>query len=370
MKIVYLTDQTYLHGGIEKVLSQKTNYLSEVEGDEVIILTHSQHGKLPVYPFSKKIRVIDIGINYQAGTSYFHPRNLQKIVKHRRKLKKVLAEIKPDIVVSSSYGPDYYFIPEACGAVPSIKEYHTTAYFRKKPAGAKGIILDYLTKRADCKYSRRILLNEDEVKLYSGNNLEVIPNPTDLDSRTCNLTPKKIIAAGRISYQKNFEDLLTAFKLVEADFPDWEVHVYGENYLGRQEEIQKMITESGLSDRFVFKGVTADLKETFLSYSVYAMTSVHETFPMVLLEALSVGLPIVSYDCPTGPSRIITDKEDGYLVPYLNSKIFAEKLAEVLANEEMRVKMGQKAKENAKRFEISKVMEKWKVLFNDLTVKL
>lgn len=366
MKILYLTDQTYLHGGIEKVLSQKTNYLAEITGEEVVILTHSQQGKKPVYSFSEKIRMIDLDINYQTGTSYFHPTNLQKLMKHRTKLKEMLGAINPDIVVSSSFGPDYYFIPELCGTVPSVKEYHTTAHFRKKSSGVKDRILEYFTKRADRQYSKRILLNEDELKFYSGKNLAVIPNPTELDNRTCSLIPKKIIAAGRISYQKNFEDLVTAFKLLEAYFPDWEVHVYGEDYLARQAEIQKMIDHKGLTGRFVFKWVTADLKETFLGYSIYAMTSVHETFPMVLLEALSVGLPVVSYDCPTGPSRIISDKEDGFLVPYLNSSIFAEKLKKLMASEDLRKQMGGVAKINAERFEISKVMAQWKDLFDNL----
>ena len=122
-----------------------------------------------------------------------------------------------------------------------------------------------------------------------------------------------------------------------------------------------------MEKNFIFKGVTSDLKTTFLDYSVYAMTSVHETFPMVLLEALSVGLPIVSYDCPTGPSRIIQNNEDGYIVPYKNSIIFAEQLKRLMGDEQLRKTMGLQAKKNAARFEISVVMQQWKNLFKNLT---
>ena len=105
------------------------------------------------------------------------------------------------------------------------------------------------------------------------------------------------------------------------------------------------------------------------NYSIYAMTSETECFPMVLLEALSVGMPIVSYDSPTGPKHILTNNEDSFLVPYKNLDIFVEKLEELMQNESLRQKMGQKGLENAQRFSIEKVMHQWKDLFTSLTTK-
>jgi len=369
MKILYLTDQIYLHGGIEKVLSQKSNYLADIALEDVIILTHSQLGKKPVYHFSTRIMHLDLDVNYEVGLSYFHPSNLLKIRQHRKELKKAIKNLNPDVVISSSFGPDYYFIPDVCGRIPAIKEYHTTAYFDADKLSIKDRILLYLARRADRKYAKRVVLNEDEMPFYSGSNVTIIPNPTEIDGRKCSLEPKKIIAAGRISYQKNFEALLSAFMLIQREFPDWEVHIYGEDYLDRQRDIQKQVDEAGLQDRFLFKGVTKDLKETFLGYSIYAMTSIHETFPMVLLEALSTGLPIVSYDCPTGPNRIVTSDKDGFIVPYKNSAIFAERLKQLMMNEDLRKQMGAQAKHNAKRFEIATVMSQWKELLNELTAK-
>ena len=129
MKILYLTDQTYFHGGIEKVLSQKANYLAEVSGDEVTIVTYNQQNKIPVYSFSEKIRMIDLEINYEIGKSYFHPVNLKKIPKHRNALKKIIREIQPDVVVSCSFGPDFYFIPSLEKQFPKIKEFHSSRHF-------------------------------------------------------------------------------------------------------------------------------------------------------------------------------------------------------------------------------------------------
>ena len=111
MKILYLTDQTYLHGGIEKVLSQKANYLADVLEDEVTIVTYNQQQHQPCYFLSNKIHIVDLEINYEIDKSYFHPNNLKKVPHHRSALKTVIQERKPDVIVSSSFGPDFYFIP-------------------------------------------------------------------------------------------------------------------------------------------------------------------------------------------------------------------------------------------------------------------
>ena len=366
MKILYLTDQTYLHGGIEKVLSQKANYFADVSGDEVTIITYNQRGKAPIYAFSEKIRRIDLGINYEIGRSYFHPVNLKKIPKHRTALKNILREIQPDVVISASFGPDFYFIPALEKHIPKIKEFHATRHFTNEPSSFRDKILRTFTEKIERNYDALVLLNADEVPFYKVNNHVIIPNPTEVDERICELSKNRIVAAGRISFQKNFEDLLEIFSNVIRDFPDWEVHIYGDDYLGRRAEIEKRIAQLSLEKNFIFKGVTSDLKTTFLDYSVYAMTSVHETFPMVLLEALSVGLPIVSYDCPTGPSRIIQNNEDGYIVPYKNSIIFAEQLKRLMGDENLRKSMGLQAKKNASCYEISTVMQQWKNLFTSL----
>ena len=171
------------------------------------------------------------------------------------------------------------------------------------------------------------------------------------------------MAAGRISPVKNFGDLIEAFSRVRQQFPDWELHFWGEDYLGTQNSHQQKIEELGLQKQILFKGVTPDLKKEMENYSIYAMTSETECFPMVLLEALSVGLPVISYDSPTGPKHILTNNEDSFLVPYKNLDIFVEKLKKLMQNENLRHEMGQKGAENVKRFNIKIIMQQWEDLF-------
>lgn len=366
MKVLYLTDQTYLHGGVEKVLSQKANWIADCSQDEVIIATYNQKGKQPVYPFSLKIKMLDLGVNYEIGKSYFHPTNLRKMPKHRRKLQMLFSEIQPDLVVSCNFGPDFYFLPFIGKNTPKIKEFHSSRFFYGSNQSIKNKILHRLNSIIERRFERIVVLNEDEKSFYAGSNVTVIPNPTQPSEYTADPTSKRILAAGRISPVKNFGDLVESFAKTAKEIPGWELHFFGEDYLGVQAKLQSRIDELGLSHCIKFMGVTHDLKKEMQMYSIYAMTSDTECFPMVLLESLSVGLPMVSYNSPTGPKHIVTDGEDGIMVPYKNLDIFTEKLKLLMSNETLRKKMGENAKENAKRFEISKVMHQWKELFYKL----
>ncbi|WP_234110730.1 glycosyltransferase family 4 protein [Chryseobacterium sp. R2A-55] len=367
MKVLYLTDQTYLHGGVEKVLSQKANWLANRSDDEVIIATYNQNGNQPVYPFSPNIRMLDMGVNYEIGKSYFDSINLSKIPKHRRKLQALFNEIQPDLVVSCSFGPDFYFLPFIGKSIPKIKEFHSSRFFYRKNRSIKDRILHRLSSIIEKKFECIVVLNEDERSFYTGDKVAVIPNPTELSEYRADGTSKKILAAGRISPVKNFGDLIESFAKAAKEIPDWELHFFGEDYLGIQAKLQSRTDELGLSHQIKFMGVTDDLKKEMQTYSIYAMTSETECFPMVLLESLSVGLPVISYNSPTGPKHIVTDGEDGMMVPYKNLDIFTEKLKLLMSNENLRQKMGENARENARRFEISKVMNQWKKLFHHLT---
>lgn len=367
MKIVYLTDQTYLHGGVEKVLSQKANYLANIPGDEVTIITYSQQNNKSCYHFSDKIKFIDLGVNYEIAKSYFHPKNLKKIPQHRLVLKKRLQEIKPDVIISCSIGPDFYFIPFIEKHIPKIKEFHSSRYFYKKVIqSTKTKFLQNLDRFTERKYHHLSVLNESERSFYHSDNITVIPNPAEITGERSDFNSKKIMAAGRISPVKNFADLIEAFSRLKKDFSDWELHFFGEDYVGTQDKLELKIKEYGLQDRIKFKGVSVDLKKEMQNYSIYAMTSETECFPMVLLESLSMGLPVISYDSPTGPKHILTDEEDSFLIPYKNLDIFTEKLKHLMLDENLRKELGDKGIENVQRFSLDKVMQQWKNLFNDL----
>ena len=369
MKIAFVTDQVYLHGGIEKVLSQKANYLADVLGDEVIIITYAQKGNLPCYPFSNKIQFLDLGVAYQEGISYFHPKNLRQMPSHRAKLRAALKSLKPDVLVSCNFGPDFYFLPFIEKGIPKVKEFHGSRYFyEQQAASVKDKFLRRLGSRAEAAFDAIAVLNQDEIPFYTNKNLVVLPNPTERSPAQSTVKSKRVLAAGRISPVKNFGELIDIWSLVAKRFPDWELHFYGEDYLGTKAKLENQIKHLNLGSSVKFMGVTHSMRTTMLDYSLYALSSETECFPMVLLESLSMGLPSVCYDVPTGPKFIIRDGEDGFLVPNKNKVEFAEKMMLLMNEENLRRTMGEAAAKNAERFEISRVMQSWKDLLQGLVV--
>lgn len=368
MKILYLTDQIYLHGGIEKVLSQKANYLADVSGDEVYVVTYNQQKNKPVYTFSNQIKFFDLNINYEILLSYFHPKNLKKVPKHRAALKNILKEINPDVVVSCHYGPDFYFLPFLEKQIPKIKEFHSSRFFYQgNSGGLKDKILKKLGSKIEKKYNQLVVLNDSESEFYANKNIAVIPNPAEITEKKADYHSKKIMAAGRISPVKNFGELITIFSRLAKDFPDWELHFYGENYSDMKEKLTIIIKKLGLEKQIKFKNSVTDLKKIMCNYSIYAMTSHTECFPMVLLESLSVGIPVISYDAPTGPKHIIKNNEDSFLIPNKNLDIFTAQLKILMQDENLRKEMGAKARGNVRRFAIDLIMQKWKNMFDNLT---
>ena len=368
MKIVFLTDQIFLHGGIEKVLTWKPNYFADVFGDEVYVVTTEQKGNSFCYNLSDRIKQIDLAIDYEREKSYFHPNNLSKVPHHFKRLKNVFEELKPDVIISSNYSFDFYFLPYISPKTPKIKEFHSSRYFNfyEKTIGVKAKLLKYLSKKAEQKYHQLVVLNPDEKKFYHSKKISVIPNPVYIPEEEAPLENHKLMAAGRISPVKNFGELIEIFAEIAPKFPDWELHFFGEDYLGTQSTLQKQIVNFGLQNKVKFLGSVENLQNTMLDYSVYTMTSKTECFPMVLLESLSVGLPIITYNSPTGPKHIVTSEQDSFLIPYEDKTIFKEKLSFLLKNEAERKLFGKKAKQNSHRFSEKVVMQQWRNLLVNL----
>ena len=114
-------------------------------------------------------------------------------------------------------------------------------------------------------------------------------------------------------------------------------------------------------------GATNNLDKKMEEAAIYALTSATECFPMVLLESLACGLPIVSYNCPHGPNNIITNNEDGVLVTHNNVEAFSHNLTNLIRDEKGRLNMQKNALQNVKRFEETNIMQQWLNLFKSST---
>lgn len=370
MKIVYYTDQTYLHGGIERVLANKVNYLANQPGFDIHIVTSEQRGKVSCYPMDKRVTYHDLGINYDRKKSYFHPNNFKKAPKHFFALKKKLKEIQPDVVVVCNFAFDFYFIPYILPKIKKIKEFHSSRYYhtlqRKQTKSFVKKLVYKINDFIESKYDYLAILTKDEQQYYASDNTVVIPNGlTSYPDQVAELKNNVAVSAGRIAPVKQFDVLIKTWALVKDKRPDWQVQIYGKGEKKDIDGLQKLITDLGVEEQVKLCGETNDLQSKMLDASLYVMSSQTECFPMVLLEAMSCGLPVVSFDCPHGPSNIVLDGEDGILTPSYDEQQLADAILSLINDQERHKKMGKMARENIKRFQPDYVMDQWNAIFDN-----
>ncbi|KAA5825592.1 glycosyltransferase family 4 protein [Algibacter amylolyticus] len=373
MNIIYYTDQVYLHGGLERVLANKLNYFSKNTNFKLHVITFQQLNKAPCYKINDKVTFHDLGIHYNRDISFLHPSNIKLAPKHYSRLKAKINEIKPDVIVVCNYEFGFYFIPLIAKKSINIKEYHSSGHFNYKARlENKNVVKKYIYKISDyfeTKYDYLVLLTSDEQKYYKSNNTVIIPNAIqETTLKTAKLTNKKVISAGRIAPVKGFEYLIFAWEIVVKDCPEWTLNIFGDGDPKYVAQLKKQIKTLNLENNIFLKGATKTLESEMLDSSIYVMSSLTECFPMVLLEAMGCGLPILSFDCPNGPRHIIKHNEDGILVEYLNIKQLAKNLIELMKDPTKLKSLGYHAKNNMGRLTEEKIMPQWLKLFKKETL--
>jgi glycosyltransferase involved in cell wall biosynthesis len=212
-----------------------------------------------------------------------------------------------------------------------------------------------LTKNDYDKYISRDILKKCNI---IPNEISFYPVESPLYSN------KRIIAIGRYTEQKGFDILIDDIKEVLLNNPDWNLSIIGDGEMRR--ELEEKINNNNLDKQVFLKPFTKNIEELYLDASIYIMTSRFEGLPMVLLEAKACGLPIISYDCPSGPKEIIIEGEDGFLVPFQNKQELSQKLILLINSLELRERMGRNAKKNSLSFSSENIYSKWLKLFNSL----
>jgi glycosyltransferase involved in cell wall biosynthesis len=196
--------------------------------------------------------------------------------------------------------------------------------------------------------------------------VECFPNAApDVGGRRASLDDKVVIAAGRLTRQKAFGRLIDAWADIAPRHPDWRLRIYGEG--PKRRPLQRRIRRHGVGDSARVEHFTNRLLDEFEHASIYAMTSRREGFPMVLLEAMGVGLPVVSVDCYTGPRDIITDGVDGRIVPEEDRPALAEALSELMADDARRKAYGAAAVEAAARYRRDRIAARWEARLQELS---
>ncbi len=376
MRIAYCLNSIRYLGGIQRVTIVKANALASISGNEVyIIVTDNNQSALITTPLSDKIKLVDLDVNYYYDDwkSKWNVLKgiVEKRIEHKNKLAKALNDIHPDIVISVGQA-EKYMILEIPGKWKKIREMHYPKKYRRmsvntiyeKMIAYCSDFYDYESRIN--KYDQIILLTkEDKEKNWPDyDNISVIPNPlTEDNSILSSLDTKTIITSGRLEKPKNFQSLINAFSLVSKLHSDWKLEIYGEG--SQRRELQDMINRLETKNIFL-KGYTDNIYEKLAQSSLFVSTSIFEGFGLSIIEAMSCGLPIVSYECPCGPKDIIEDNKSGFLITVNDERKLAEKINLLIEDQNLRKRMGSNAREASEKYKIEKIIPIWMTLFNNL----
>lgn len=376
-KIVYVIGGLYAPTGMVVILSQKINYLAEhTDYDLYMILTESP-GKPWCFKMNPKIKWVNFNINFdELDTMPIYKKVISYYIKQRKYKKafnKYLMMIHPDITVSA-LRREINFINDIKDGSKKIGEIHFSRRFYRSfnlhyfPKCINSLITDLWSKeliKNIQKLDKFVVLTKNDYERWPElHNKTVIPNFIfNFPNYYSTLKNKKVIAVGRYSWEKGFDLLIEAWEIVALKHPDWTLHIYG---LGDKETYQILAKKKGIENKVTCHSFAEDVYEKYRDCSIFVLSSRQEGFGLVLAEAMATGLPSVAFNCPDGPSEIVTDGVDGILIENGNTQKLAEGVMYLISHDEERVLFGKKARENMKRYNKDTIMKEWINLFETI----
>ena len=379
MKLLFIYPNLTQKAGTERVLIDKLNYLSNNTSYEIVLLTYEQ-GYHPIgFPVSPHIKHIDLNIcfhrlyKYNRIVRFYKKKQLERVL--QEKYNTLVKKFRPDIVTTFTYYVEAMRIVACCPVdCVRILESHVDKRFLlfNDPMAKHNMVTrlrllyeSWGVNHYAKKFDILVALTQKDAENWS--NLvktTVITNMVHIYKNeivSC-LKNKSVIFAGRYSNEKGIFDLYKIWEIVYKKHPDWHLNLYGEGPLrdildakAGQLNINIHVNES-----------TDNIFEKYRDSSIFVLCSIFEAFGLVIPEAMSCGIPVVSFDCPFGPRHIITNGKDGFLIPNRNIKMFADRICELIESEELRKKIGKEAILTAKRYEPEIIIQQWINLYQSL----
>lgn len=376
-RIVYIVGDLSYPNGMSRVLSQKVNYLAEHSDFEMYVVLTENASMPHYYELSKKVRCVNFDINFEViqtmplyrKVCYYYWKTRQ----YKRLLSDYLMRVRPDITISV-LRREINFINDIKDGSKKIGEIHfnrqSYRVFNKR--FLPFFINRYITKKWKDSLDRQVrrldrfvvLTHEDECMWDGFQNVIVIPNPIVLFPEVrSDCSRHHAIAVGRYTWQKGFDMLICAWKIVYQKHPDWVLDIYGP---GNRMAYYELAEKYKISSVVCCHEANINIFSRYAESSIFVLSSRYEGFGLVLVEAMATGLPVVSFRCPCGPEDIVTNGEDGILVENGNTEKLAESICYLIENEEVRKNMGLKGVVSAQRFREERIMQKWIDLFCSL----
>ncbi len=359
------------YGGIEKSIVALANLLAD--DYEVEIISSYQLFEKPAFDIDPRVEVRYLITRYKPNreawkSSIKHLRpisfvkesfnSVMTLALRRSTMIRAIENCHSDIIISTrdlfntwlgTYGR------KSCYKIGwEHNHYHgDMSYADKVTKSAKNLDALVLVSDSLRKFYKKQLADTKCKCFYIPNMLDSVPD------QLSKLNEKRLISVGRLSREKGYEDLLDVFKLIHQEEPSWRLDIIGDgaqkNLLGDRifnEGLKECVTLHGFQDKTFINNLLS-------KSSIYLMTSVTESFGIVLIEAMSYGLPCVAFDSAEGATELIQDGVNGYLISYRNKEEYAKKVIELIRNKKLRTKLGSAGRKTSLNYTGDKVKRDW-----------
>lgn len=353
MKKIYFVISSLTSGGAERVMTTLANELSAM-GYEISII--SKFHLPPFYELNDQVKLIypKIKISYKNIYSTLIGR-----IKLYINLFYLIKVDRPDLLIPFSTTTNgAIIIIGKLLKIPTIASEHIN--YKKD---SKSIFIKIIKRYVYPHANTLTVLTLRDLKEYYGKymkNVIVMENPLSMSPLKSEITDrgKTLLAIGDLErwHHKGFDNLLKIFLSVHQKYPEWKLHIAGG---GDPSFLKEHIVNHNLSDSIELLGPIKDVKSLLQKHSIFLLTSRYEGLPMVIMEAMSQGLPCIAYDCFTGPGELISNNKDSILIDDQNIEMFRNKLFELIDDEDLRKRLGKNAIETSKKYQSSIIAHKW-----------
>ena len=352
-KIICLAIHSLQAGGMERVMAELADYFAKKEAVKVHLILYGIKRDI-FYPLPENVLLHKPPFIFNDGS------RLKSVIKTLFYLRKKIKEIKPDTVLSFGEYWNNFVLMATLGL-----KYPVYVSDRSQPDKSLGKVQDKLRNWL-YPFAKGVIAQTEKAKqiysaYYSHPNITVIGNPIrKIQNGQVAIERENIVLmVGRLISSKHQDKLIELF--VKINNPGWKLVIVGYDHLKQNHmaRLQQLVKTLGAEESVLLAGKQLAVERYYLQSKIFAFTSSSEGFPNVIGEAMSAGLPVVSFDCVAGPAEMIADNENGFLVPLFDYDFFQARLALLIENDALRENFGQRAKKSIQQFSVENIGEKF-----------